>query len=101
MPESFVRRLSDSVHTGIEQNVIRQLNDFIKRDLIVLQMGPMTMVRCENTDEIEVRQSVELLLKDREYIEKLEAEIETLKSWKERVERLLNHKLEEFEGVKE
>lgn len=55
--------------------ILAQISDFVKRGLIELELGPMTMVTSDNDPyKIEMRQKVALRLKDKEYIEKIEAE---------------------------
>ena len=58
---------------------MEQLNDLISRRLLVVVMGQPTLVRYENSDRVELRQTCQLVLKDKEYIEKLEKENTELK----------------------
>lgn len=58
-----------------ESAIMEQLNDFVSRGLIEIQETQPQFVRSELEDKIEVRQSVKLVLKDKEYIEQLEAKV--------------------------
>ena len=71
--------LSEKVAAETEKEIISQLNDFISRNLIEIQTGPLTFVQSMQTSTVEVRRSVKLVLKDKEYVEKLEKENSELK----------------------
>jgi hypothetical protein len=62
-----------------ERLILDQLNDFISRGLIEIEMGPMTLVNSQISTQVEMRQTVQLRLKDREYIKKLEQDNEALR----------------------
>lgn len=62
-----------------ESVILEQLNDLISRDLLVVQEGPQSLVRDLESDKITIQQSIRLVLKDKEYIEKLEIENRALK----------------------
>lgn len=72
-----------------EIEILSQLNDFISRDLIVVEEGPTTMVRDPLSSKIEIRTSVRLVLKDKEYIEELERENKELKELIEKLKGVL------------
>ncbi len=72
-----------------EQLILAQLNDFISRGLIEVEMGPMSLVQTEISKQVEMRQTVQLRLKDREYIKKLEQDNEALRC---EIKMLLNIK---------
>lgn len=63
-----------------EQVLLEQLNEFIKRDLIVIQKGPTSLVFDENSHAVRLQQPVRLVLKDQEYIEKLENRVSELEA---------------------
>jgi hypothetical protein len=58
-----------------EHLILEQLNDFVSRGLLVIELGPMSFYRDVTTPDytLKISQSVKLVLKDKEYIEKLEA----------------------------
>lgn len=71
-----------------EALILEQLNDFIKRGLIEIHETEPMFVQSHDLNKVELRQSVRLVLKDKEYIEKLEREnsfyreqIADLKEW--------------------
>ena len=72
-----------------ENLILAQLNDFISRGLLVIEQGPMSLVRALDSDKIELRQEIKLTLKDKEYIQKLEAENAELKKSLEFIKNML------------
>jgi len=70
--ENIAREISKAT----EASIMAQLNDFISRGLIIVEHGPMSFTRNPLKDpyKINIEQTVSLKLKDKEYIEKLEAE---------------------------
>lgn len=73
--------LAEEVAKKTEISIMSQLNDFVSRDLIHLKMGPNVFVH-ENTSEgmkITLKQTCELVLKDKDYIEFLEEENKLLR----------------------
>ena len=74
------QEVAKEISIQTENLILEQLNEFVKRGLIVIEQGPMSFVRNLNCDEIKIERTVSLVLKDQEYIEKLEAENKELKS---------------------
>lgn len=72
--------VAQQVAQETESRILQQLNDFVSRNLIRVELGPMTFVRDPATNILTVEQSVNLRLKDLEYIESLEREVETLRA---------------------
>ena len=72
-----------------EEVIIASLNDFISRGLIETRVVSTGFVRLPDSANIEYRESVELILKDKEYIEKLEKENTELRTYKEQIKKLL------------
>jgi hypothetical protein len=72
-----------------ENIILEQLNDFISRGLIEVEMGEMSLVQTEISKQVELRQTVKLRLKDREYITKLEQDNAALRH---EIKMLLNIK---------
>ena len=71
--------LAFEVAKQTEESILAQLNDFISRGLLEIEMGPITFVSSDISMRVEVRQRVALKLKDKEYIQKLEAENKELR----------------------
>ena len=59
---------------------MHQLSDFISRGLIEVQVVGSQFVRCADSSGVEYREAVRLVLKDKEYIEKLEKENSEMKA---------------------
>ena len=62
-----------------ESLILEELNDLISRGLLVVEETRPVMTRSPIADKIEITQGVRLVLKDQEYISKLEAENKELK----------------------
>lgn len=75
--------LAKRVAQATEHSILEQLNDFVSRGLIEIQTTGPTFVQVEDitrpTHRIEVRQTVRLVLKDKDYIVQLEKENAKLK----------------------
>lgn len=71
--------LSEEIAKQTEKAILNQLNDFIKRDLIHVKYGPFVFVREPDSATITYKQTVELCLKDREYVEYLEEDNKKLR----------------------
>lgn len=76
--QSLTEELNDQVVKHTENLLLEQLNDFVSRGLIIAEKGPMTMVRDPSNDKIVINQSINLVLKDKEYIESLEKQVKEL-----------------------
>tara|TARA_R110000868_G_scaffold82953_1_gene233988 strand:+ start:219 stop:491 length:273 start_codon:yes stop_codon:yes gene_type:complete len=72
-----------------ESIILDQLNDLVKRGLLVVESTQPVLVRNYNQDKITVQQSIRLTLKDKEYIEKLEKENSEYKDLIERLNKAL------------
>lgn len=71
------------------ENALReQLSDLVSRGLLVVEIGPQVLVQ-ECDGKVTVRQSINLQLKDREYIEKLERENKEMREIIERLQSCL------------
>lgn len=62
-----------------EKEISNQLNELISRGLLIVRTQGPVLVQDGFSSKVSVRLAVRLELKDQEYIEKLEAENETLK----------------------
>ena len=70
--------------------ILEQLNDLISRNLLVVEQGPLQLIQEYNSNTIKVAQNVKLVLKDKEYIEKLEKENQELKNTIEYFKNFIN-----------
>lgn len=74
-----INEILQEVAKETENKLLEQLNDFISRGLIVVENGPMTMIHDSHSFKVLIQRSVQLVLKDKEYILKLENENGALK----------------------
>ncbi len=72
--ESLVESVSREVSKHTEATLLAQLNDFISSGLIVIEYGPERFYSSDNGLSVSYSRSVNLRLKDREYVERLERE---------------------------
>ena len=71
--------LGQRIAKARDEKLCEQLSWFVKRGLLVVEQGPMQFIQEVDSMEIRIVQIVELQLKDKEYIEKLEEENKMLK----------------------
>ena len=76
---SLASEIADKTAKQTESMILKQLNDFISRGLIEVQQTAPQFVMSYDSDVVEIRQSVNLVLKDKEYIEKLEAKVKKVR----------------------
>ena len=67
-------KIAKEVAQQTEAKILEQLEDFVKRDLIEIEVSDLEIVQGPLSGKLEVRRRVNLRLKDREYIERLEKE---------------------------
>lgn len=79
-----MKDLVEKLATDQERAILTGINELVKKGALVLERGPFTLVE-DSSQKIVVKQTVRLLLKDQEYIERLEKENKLLK---EQVQRL-------------
>ena len=74
-------RMVQQVAEQAEGLILEQLNDLVSRGLLVVELGPLSFYSTSNLDgtHLKVHRTVKLVLKDKEYIETLEAENAKLK----------------------
>lgn len=68
----LIADIADKSAKARENILMEQLNDFISRGLIEVETSEFVLIRRSEDELLELRQSVKLKLKDKEYIEKLE-----------------------------
>lgn len=71
------------INKQAEESILKQLNWLVSRGLLQIKIGESKLVREPGSDQVTLRQEVELVLKDKEYIESLENQI---KAYKEVIE---------------
>lgn len=81
-----------------EKIILDQLNERISRNLLVVETQPVLIHNIDpdtREPKVELKQQVRLVLKDQEYIEKLENENRELKENLDRISELLGPYLKE------
>jgi len=93
--------MNDFMHTAVsdlclevakktEETILEQLNEFISRGLIVVEVGNWSLVHDQNSDKVTMNRQVKLVLKDKEYIEKLENQVKELSICIQNIAGVLN-----------
>lgn len=80
MNNDYLSIMVEKIAKQKEALILEQINDLVKRNLLVVEMGEMILIQDPDKHEIQLRQQIRLTLKDKEYIEKLEEENTLLKS---------------------
>ncbi len=75
----IVMEIGRMIQHDTENIMLNQLDDFVSRGLIEVQMTQPVLIQEPMANKLRVVQSVKLVLKDKEYIEKLENENKELK----------------------
>lgn len=73
--QDAIRELSEKNLIAKETEILKQLNELISRGLLVIEETSPVLVRDESSSTIRMSQSIRILLRDQEYIEKLESEL--------------------------
>ncbi len=86
--------LSKNISREKDEILKKQLSWLIERGMLEIQSGPEQLVQEWNTEtgkyEVKFCQQVELVVKDKEYIEKLESELKSLREFKKKTQELLS-----------
>lgn len=80
--DHYAKELAKESAKQTESIILEQLNDFISRGLIIIEKTQpvlTTEIDQNNNYQVRLNQSCRLVLKDKEYIEKLEKENQELK----------------------
>lgn len=76
----LANQVAQDVAKATEASILEQLNDFVSRGLIEIQITGPTLVQDFMSNKILVQQQCRLVLKDKMYIENLEKENAKLKA---------------------
>ena len=79
LSHEMIKEIQTKMASATESTILQQINDFISRGLIVVEVMEPLMMLEPDSDQVVIRQSVRLVLKDKEYVEKLEVENKELK----------------------
>ena len=89
--------LNETIKSLMEQKesiILEQLSELISRGLLVVEETSPVLVRKHNPEGlygVELKQAVRLVLKDQEYIEKLEAKVAELEGCIKEQARYINN----------
>jgi|688.fasta_scaffold1176304_1 hypothetical protein len=72
-------KVAEETARQTEMAILGQLNDFISRNLIEVHTSELRLGFNPEVNRVEISRNVQLVLKDKEYIEKLEKENAELK----------------------
>lgn len=78
LSESMTGTLNDiqvKMAAATDNLILQQLNEFISRGLIIVEFLQPQMVRDIDSPQIKICQAIRLVLKDQEYIQKLEQRV--------------------------
>ncbi len=70
--------LLKTVSKNTEDIMLEQLEDMLKRGVLVVEKSEPVLIQDAQTQKVTVQQKIKLTLKDKEYIERLEGEVRTL-----------------------
>ncbi len=59
--------------------ILKELNDLIEKGILEVELSEMKFMHAPNTAQIELRQICKIVLKEREYIERLEKDVKRYK----------------------
>ena len=77
--ESMLAKVQTDLARQQDALLMTQLNELVSRGLLVIEKTQPTFVQSINSDAVEIRQQIRLVLKDQEYIQKLEQEVKELR----------------------
>lgn len=75
----FIRTVSASLLQEKESVILKELNKLVDKGLLVVVQKEPVLTREKNSNEVKVSQEIGLILKDQEYINKLEEENKKLR----------------------
>lgn len=74
-----IAEMTREIQKQTENKLLEQLNDFISRGLIEVESTQPVLIQDQWSAKVSVQMSINLRLKDKEYIERLEKENEAFK----------------------
>lgn len=86
--DNIASELAKKVATETEKTILQQLNDFISRGLIEVEITQPVFVQDKSTNTVTYKSAVNLKLKDRDYILKLEEKVKLLEELVEKFKNL-------------
>lgn len=89
--EQMTKQIAKQVAAAQESAIMGQLNELVSRGLLVVELTQMTLHQDGLSGEVKVSQGCRLVLKDQEYVERLEKENKELKAGMEALRSAANH----------
>lgn len=75
---TYFYKLANEIAEKTQNSLLRQLDFMVNRGLLIVEQKEMLLTQDPHSNELNVNYSVELKLKDQEYILDLEKQIEVL-----------------------
>lgn len=92
-------QLAKEVAKEQERVILDQLNELISRGLLVVESTQPILVQDPYSAKVTVQQSCKLLLKDQEYIQKLETRVEELEHILKALSDVSEEILDQVKGI--
>lgn len=86
----FINNTVMSLLRQKEEIIMKEFNELVSKGLLVVEQTEMKLFQHPMKNEIKMEQGVRLVLKDQEYIEKLEEENKELKEKLEKINEALS-----------
>lgn len=89
--DSIVSKLVDDLHEQREEALLSSIKDLVASGLLVIKKSPIQFYQSPNAngDKLEVKEDIRLVLKDQEYIKRLEEENKELKEKLNRIKEIV------------
>jgi hypothetical protein len=92
--ESLLSKVSVDLAKQQDSIIMAELNELVSRGLLVVEQTQPVIVKARDSDTLELRQKMRLVLKDQEYIQALEAQNKQLKEQLEGIKSYIFSKAE-------
>ena len=85
----ITQELTDKISKSVQEEILGQLNYLVNRGLLEVQYGDLVLTNDATTNNVQVQRSVNLVLKDKEYVERLERENDKLIGENQRLKEMI------------
>lgn len=86
--DKMMADLQDKMASATDNMILQQLNEFVSRGLIAVETSNPVLIKSTRSEDIKVCQSVRLVLKDKEYIKRLEIQNEKLQEQLDKIKQM-------------
>jgi len=90
--QNLIKETATKMAEQKEKMLLEQLSELLDRGLLVIEQTQPVLVHESHTNELRMEQSVRLVLRDQEYVEKLEKENTELREVIENLQSVLTEK---------